>query len=176
MSPDVRALVSQEHVSSIYVRFRSPLGNIVTPILLDESLSGLWTESSQELLELGARCPLPLTCNKNIILNHHTRPETITTRSEDRLTTSYVILVYLPSTDLMLSSVKSWLFNLEGKKQLFSPLVGWNMIFLEWRALGSLKEDLADSSQLLTEFLRGYIVYKDGSLGFGSGPHRCGLH
>jgi hypothetical protein len=71
--------------------------------------------------------------------------------------------------DLMLSSVKSWLFNLEGKKQLFSPPVSWNMIFLEWQALRSLKEDLADSSQLLTEFLRGYIVYKDGSLGFCGG-------
>jgi hypothetical protein len=72
MSLDVRALVSQEHESSIYLQFRSPLGNIVTPILLDESLSGLWTESCLELLELCGRCPLPLTYNKNIILNHHT--------------------------------------------------------------------------------------------------------
>jgi hypothetical protein len=40
-SEDVRALVSQEHEASIYMRFRSPVGNIVTPILLDESLTTL---------------------------------------------------------------------------------------------------------------------------------------
>jgi len=55
---DVRAMVSQEHESSIHVRLRLSLANIVTPILLDESLSGLWSESSQELLGLYAKCPL----------------------------------------------------------------------------------------------------------------------
>jgi len=38
------------------------------------------------------------------------RAETITPRTEDCLTTSYVILVYWPSTGLKLTGVKSWLF------------------------------------------------------------------
>jgi hypothetical protein len=166
VSLEERASVSQEHESPIHMRFRSPFGKIVTPILLDESLSGLWSQSAHDLLELCAHCPLPLTFNKNIILNRHTCHKTIAPEKEDRLMTSHVILVHWHSTDMVLSGAKPWLCSLESKKQLFSPLLCWSVIFLEWKALGSLKENLAESSQTLAEFLRGYIVYKDGSLGF----------
>jgi hypothetical protein len=75
---------------------------------------------------------------------------------------------------MVLAGAKSWLCSLESKKQLFSPLLSWSVIFLEWKALGSLKENLAESSQAHVEFLRGYIVYKDGSLGFCVGDLEWG--
>jgi hypothetical protein len=117
VSLDERASVSQEHESPIHMRFRSPFGKIVTPILLDESLSGLWSQSVHDLLELCAHCPLPLTFNKNIILNRHTCQKTIAPEKEDRLMTSHVILVHWHSTDMVLSGAKPWLCGLESKKQ-----------------------------------------------------------
>jgi hypothetical protein len=122
VSLEVRTKVSQVHESPVHMRFRPPFGKIVTPILLDESLSGLWSQSAHDLLELCTHCPLPLTFNKNIILNRHTCQKTIAPEKEDRLMISHVILVHWHSTDMVLSGVKPWLCSLESKKQLFSPI------------------------------------------------------
>ena len=171
VSLDVRAMVSQEYESSIHVGFGLSLRNIVTPILLDESLSGLWSESGQELLRLCTQCPLPLTHNKHVVLNHYACQHTISAGNEDRMMATHVVLVHWPSMDMVLAGINPWLRRLESKMQLFPPQACWNIIFLQWKALGSLKEDLAESSHILTEFLQGYIVYNDGSLGlFGRGP------
>jgi len=163
---DLRAMDSQEHEPSIYVRLRLSLANIVTPILLDKSLSGLWSESGQELLGLCAKCPLPLTYNKQIILNNRTCQQMISAGSDDRMMASHVILVHWPSMDMVQAGINPWLRRLESKKQLFSPLARWNIIFLQWKALGSLKEDLSESSHVIREFLQGYIEYKDGRSDF----------
>jgi hypothetical protein len=107
VSMEMRAMVSSEHESSIHVQFRWSLGNIETPILLDESLRGLWPESGQEFLGLCAQCPLPLTYNKHIILNHDNRQKVISAGNEARLMASHVILVHWPSTHMVLSGVET---------------------------------------------------------------------
>ena len=88
---------------------------------------------------------------------------------KDLVLISYVIFVHWPSVSLALSGGRSWLLSLEGEKQLFSPLVDWEIIFLEWKVLGNLKGDLAASSDFFTNFLRGCFVYKNGNLGFYGG-------
>ncbi|KAK5042844.1 hypothetical protein LTR84_012805 [Exophiala bonariae] len=163
---DVRAMVSQEQKSSIHMAFRLSLRNIVTPILLDESLTGLWSEADQELLKLCAKCPLPLTYNKDILLNHLNGQQMIADRSDDHMMATCVVLVHWPSVEMVLAGINPWLRRLEHKEHVFIPRAYWNIIFVEWKALGSLKEDLVESSPTLMDFVQGYVECKDGSLGF----------
>jgi hypothetical protein len=165
-SLDERAMVNQEQKSSIHVAFRLSLRNIVTPILLDESLSGLWSESGQELLKLCANCPLPLTYNKDIVVHHLHGQQMMSAGRDDHMMATHVVLVHWHSVEMVLAGINPWLRLLENNEQLFLPPACWNIIFLEWKALGSLKEDPAESSHILMSFIQGYIECRGGRLDF----------